>query len=132
MKKLLVGLSITLLAIMTAACSPTQTANPETIIKSFYESINRQDVDAATALVADDATFTVLGAFKGVKSGKTEIGSWIQNQVEALGTYEVSDIKVTGETVTYTFKLSREGSQHAEGTATAIVQDGKIKSLQEQ
>ena len=81
--------------------------------------------------MADDATFTVQGAFKGVKSGKTEIESWIQNQVDGLATYQVSDFQITGETVTYLFKLSREGSELASGTATVIVKEGKIKSLQE-
>jgi ketosteroid isomerase-like protein len=137
MKTLLIAILVIVLAMMAGACGPTQTptatptTDPAAVVTAYYVAVNAKDLDAAMALVADDATFTVLGLAAGVKTGKTEIRAWLQGVVDHGNTFEVSNFQVTGDTVTFSAKVLLGSRQVASAMSTAIVQKGHIKSLQE-
>jgi len=118
--------TLALLAVLLVACggSSQQGADPASVVKAFHEAANAKNVDAAIALLADDA---VIIREENVITGKEQIRAWLQSEVDHNITYAASNFQVAGDKVTYTCKAFENGRQIGEGIGEAIVQAGKIK-----
>jgi ketosteroid isomerase-like protein len=123
-----IALSSIVLAVLVSCASATSTAktDPVSVVKAFYAAENANNLDAAMALIADDAVFT-FPQF-GEHRGKDEIREWEQFAMEKGGEFELSHIQSTGDTVTFTAQFLWMGL-HIEHDYEIVVWDGKIKSL---
>lgn len=125
-----------LVAVAVAACGggSTSTAgrpassDPAAVITVIQAKQNAGDVDGVMALVSDNAVFyNAPGQAGGPKlDTRAGIRAWVQRQVDTRTTAETSDIKVSGDTVTFSVKATRSGSVIHQGQEKATVKDGKI------
>jgi ketosteroid isomerase-like protein len=127
-----------LLAVMFAL--PTglyaQETDPESIAGALVEALMAKDVNAALALLADDAVVTVIPpptGTSGVFTGKEEIRAWYEQLVSWNFRAEISNFQVDGDQATWTTKAWADPYEplgilpleyHAEGA----FRDGKIAS----
>lgn len=136
----------TLLAVIAAIAlavlllSPTgvsaQGTDPESVIKTLHGALNDKDVDAAIALVADDAVVTVIPPppdTPGVFTGKEQIRAWYEGLVAQNFEIELSNFQVDGDNVTWLSKASIDdwralGVAPLDFTSEGVVQDGLVKS----
>jgi ketosteroid isomerase-like protein len=128
MKIRLIALSVIMLALLVSCSSAASTdeADPASIVKAFYEAENADNLDAAMALISDDAVFSFPNY--GPYNGKDEIRDWEQVAMQNGGEFELSNIQVDGDTVTFTASFLWMDS-HIEHDYEVIVQGGKIKSI---
>jgi len=101
MHKRLVVLLIVLVASLLAACQSggSSTADPAAVMDAYTTAINAGDVEAALALVADDAVYDRPG---GTYNGKEEIRGFVQDLVDRHVHVElVGERTVNGDTVTW-------------------------------
>ncbi len=126
MKRITIGILLILFTVTASACGPTQTnTDPAAVIQAYFEALDAGDVEGAQAFVADDANFNIVGD---VLTGKTQIQEYNQEAVLDNPNFELSNIQVDGDTVTYTNKVTI-GSRIFTLTSEAIVQEGKIVSV---
>jgi ketosteroid isomerase-like protein len=110
--------TIVVMAVVACGGASTSTAarpdssDPAAIITTLQDRQNAGDVDGVMALVADNAVFyNAPGQAGGPKlDTRAGIRAWIQRQVDTKTTAEDSDIRVNGDTVTWTVKATRDGS----------------------
>ena len=112
-----------------------QETDPAALFTALADALNAGDVDAALALVADDAvlTFPDLGY---VFTGKEEIRGWYEGLVAQNLHAEPSDFQIDGDRMTWSNKVSIDdwralGIAPLDYTGEGTVQDGKIKSYTE-
>jgi ketosteroid isomerase-like protein len=131
---------ITAMAVGALLISPlwvsAQGTDPESVIRAIIDALNAKNIDAALALVADDAVVTIIpppGDTTGVFTGKEEIRGWWEGYV-AFGSHsEFSNFQVAGDKATWSAKVSADRLR-AEGVASlgykaeGIVQGGLLKS----
>jgi hypothetical protein len=107
-----------------------QESDPEALARAVYEAMNAGDVEVALALFADDAVLD-LGAF-GKFSGKEELRAAFENEVALNASWEASDFRVEGNTVTFKSRYTSDMMQALGVTLEAIevitIEDGKIIS----
>jgi ketosteroid isomerase-like protein len=125
-----------LFVVAVAACgggsTPTAgrpaSSDPAAVITAIQARQNAGDVDGVMALLSDNAVFyNAPGQVGGPKlATRAGIRAWVQRQVDTSTTAETSDIKVSGDTVTFSVKATRNGSVIHQGQEKAIVKDGKI------
>ena len=128
MKIPLFALSAIMLAVLVS-CAPaacTDKTDPASVVKAYYDAENADDLEAAMALIADDAVFTFPLA--GQHTGQDEIREWEQYAMQKGGDIELSNIQVADETVTFTANFLW-GGLRLKHDYEVIVQCGKIKSL---
>jgi ketosteroid isomerase-like protein len=129
---------MTLLAVMIVL--PTglyaQDTDPESVAGALVEALVAKDIDAAMALLADDAVVTVIPpptGTSGVFTGKEEIRAWYELLVSWNFRAEISNFQVEGDRATWTTKAWADPFEplgilpleyHAEG----VFRDGKIAS----
>jgi len=107
--------------------APTATpepADPAEVVQQFWDAMEAGDVDTAMTLVAEDAQCKGSCYFK----GPVAFRSYLQGTINAGNTNQISIVKVDGDTVTYTYKVFRNGfvaEDNAEGESMTV-QDGKI------
>jgi hypothetical protein len=132
MRSLTVILSI-LLMLLLGACGGGETAvmGPAEVMDAYTEAINNHDVEAALALVADDAVYErPAGSF----NGKEEIRGFIEDliardvQVELVG-----ERTVDGERVTWQSHVRIKDPANPDGpllelmnNSESTVRDGQI------
>ena len=132
MRRLVMVLSI-LLMVLLVACGGGETAviGPAEVMDAYTVAINNHDVEAALALVADDAVYErPAGTF----TGKEEIRGFIEDliardvQVELVG-----ERTVDGERVTWQSHVMIKDPANPDGplldimnNSESIVRDGKI------
>ena len=109
--------------------APTATAIPEAVdpaevVQGFWIAMQTGDVEAAMALVASDARCRGSCYFTGEQSFR----AYLQGMKNAGTTTEISDVKVEGEIVSYSYKVYRNGFVVEDNAAgeSMQVQDGKI------
>jgi ketosteroid isomerase-like protein len=110
--------------------APTVTPTPEPpdsaeVVQNFWDAMKAQDVNAAMAFIADNALCRGYCYF----SGKETFRSVLQGMVNSGNITEISIVKVEGDTVTYNYKVYRNGfvvEDNADEGETMQVQDGKI------
>ena len=125
---IVLGLALLVACGSTQPPSPTtQGADPVSVLQAFDTALKAKDLDAAMALVADDAVFDVGGPAAGVYTGKEQIRRWLQSEMARNVTVERSHFQVTSDKVTYSWKIFSNGVLRDEGTGETIVQDGRIR-----
>ena len=126
--------SLFVVALSACGSSPTPsaarpaTSDPAAVITAIQAKQNARDVDGVMALVSDNAVFyNAPGPVGGPKfDTRPAIRAWVQRQVDTNTMAETSDIKVNGDTVTFSVKATRSGSVIHQGQERATVKDGKI------
>jgi ketosteroid isomerase-like protein len=113
-----------------------QDADPASIAGALVEALMAKDIDAAMALLADDAVVTVIPpptGTSGVFTGKEEIRAWYELLVSWNFRAEISNFQVEGDKATWTTRTWADPFEplgilpleyHAEG----VFRDGKIVS----
>jgi hypothetical protein len=92
--------------------------------QSVTNTMKAEDIDAAMTFLAEDAQ--CRGAC--YITGKDSLRFYMQGIIKAGLVTEISDLTVDGDTVTYLYKVSRNGvlvEESAEGESMQVV-DGKI------
>lgn len=138
-KYLIVAMTIVLVfgAFVAATPAAAQETDPAGVVEAIYAEIEDQDVDAAVALLAEDAVLTLVpppAGLDGTFIGKEEIGEWFEGLAVDNGRFEFSNISVNGNTATmkllsYSGFFDSLGISPAEFDGVAVVQDGLLKSL---
>ena len=114
-----------LVPVLGSACAPAQPiTEPDLVIITMYEALNKDDIDGAMAFIADDALFVTATVFR----GKDEIREFMQGLSDHQARYEVIDLQVEGEEVTWTLKGTMDVKSF-ERPIRAEIQDGKIVKL---
>ena len=108
MRKILLTVTILVLSILPAGSALAQTGggqpqDPEAVLTSLVNALNARDVDAAMALIADNATITfkggeVFGAPDEVYSTRSEIQS--QFVETAPSNMKIVSLQTSGNTAT--------------------------------
>lgn len=126
MNYITVTIMLFLFIVTVSACGSSRTStDPAAVLQAYFEALGAGDVEGAQALVTDDATFNILG---NELSGKGQIQEYNQEAVLDNPSFELSNIQVDGDQVTYTNRVTI-GSQIFTLTSEAVVQDGKIVSI---
>lgn len=126
----IIGLLLGLVACQST--TPSNTAlDPDAVMDAYTAAINAHDIDAALALVADDAVYERPN---GAYTGKEEIRGFIEGlfardvQVELMG-----ERQVEGEIVRWTSHVSLTDPENPDGprvefmnNSQSTVRDGKI------
>ena len=108
--------------------TPASTATPEltdpaTIVLAFWEAMNNQDLDTAMSLVAEDVKVTGSGMNF---TGRDTLRITLKSRMAGIR-YVVSDLVVTGDTVTYNWEYFKNDARMRGGTGESmVVTDGKI------
>jgi ketosteroid isomerase-like protein len=111
--------------------------NPADVVEAIYAAVGEKDIDAAVALLADDAVLTLVpppAGLDGTFIGKAEIGGWYKTLAEGNGRFEITNVSVAGNTASmklafYDDLFEELGVAPAEFDGVAVVQDGLVKSL---
>jgi hypothetical protein len=121
---------ISLIVVLLSACTNSA---PETLVQELGAALNAGDVDAAMALMADNAVFTV--DFAGnleLYNGSDEIRTLYSGLVAGNFRIETTPESIEGNTVTTLTKTWGDGVP-GDGPNTAVevyvVEDGKIASI---
>ncbi len=111
--------------------SPTPTTPPLTgialVVKNFYDARNAKNIDAAMAFFTDDAVYTTWTGVKYV--GKTEIRPGVQFDADMNRRFEMSNVQVTGNKVTYHLKGYTGDTVIMQSDYETVVQGDKITSV---
>ena len=105
----------------TEDTAPTATTEPAEVVQGFWAAMVAKDVDAAMALIADNALCRGSCYF----SGKATFLPVLQGTINS-GTFKITNLQVEGEKVTYTLEYYRDGALQSSGSELMQVQDGKI------
>ena len=113
----------------TTVPPPAPTATPEPIdptevVQGFWAAMAAEDVDAAMTFVAEDVKCRGVCYF----SGRDSFNAYLQGIIKAGLVTEISDVTVEGDTVTYLYKVLRNGfvvEESAERESMQVL-DGKI------
>ncbi len=136
---LALALGLALGAGQIASAQTTQPADPPAVLSAFEKVAfgNAQDIDAALALMTDDAVLRVIPpppGTTGVWTGKAEIRQGLQynkaNGVmrENIGTPQVEGNKLTTKSMVTNNFFTLWGVAPVEHSTEIIVEGGKIKS----
>jgi ketosteroid isomerase-like protein len=136
MKIKMITMILLAVMIMLPTALYAQDTDPESVAGALLEALMAKDVDAAMALVADDAVVTVIPpptGTSGVFTGKEEIRTWYEQLVAWNFRAEFSNFQVDGDTATWTTTAWADPFEplgilpleyHAEG----VFQDDKVVS----
>ena len=111
----------------TTVPAPTATpepADPAEVVQAFWAAMEAEDIDAAMAFVAEDAKCRGGCYF----SGLDPFNAYLQGRINAGLVTQISDVKVEGDTVTYLYKVFRNGIEVEESAVGESMQvlNGKI------
>ena len=114
---------------------PAQGKDPETILKAITEALNRQDVDGATAPLADDVAQALVPAPSGtgIYKGKEAMRAHFKEVVVGNPTHKLTSCQTSGDQVicaaTYSDDSTRPLGFDLEFTVDAVVQNGLLKTI---
>ena len=111
----------------TPTIQPTPTNDPLSaakVVQAFWDALEANDIEAAMTYVSDDITCAGQCYFK----GKLVFRTYVQGYLDAGYLTKISDLKVVGSTVTYSWESYRNGLFVRRGEADEVMQveDGKI------
>ena len=119
-----------MLAQVLAACGAPATpepADPAAIAQNFYKALNDGDIEAVMAFVAEDVKCRG-GCYL---TGKDRYRLYIQADIDRGWRYEIKDLKVEGDRVTYTVDVySNAGLFQITLVETLQIKDGLIILIQ--
>ncbi len=132
-KRLLLATMIAMLCI-SATQLHAQGTDALSVVTRFISAINAHDSDGVMALIADNAQFHFPGQGGPGLNGKAEVGAWLQDQIAQNIHVGVENLRVTGDSATFTSLLSLDvfrdmGVAPLDGATTILVQNGKITSF---
>ena len=126
MKPRHVAISLVVFALLAAACAPTPTSDPVSVIQAYHAAVNDKDAARAVALFADDGVlYDPFGAY----AGPEQIRFRLAYLFDAGVTFEISNVQADGESVTWEQIVRENGEPIHTGPSHAIVRAGKIVSL---
>jgi ketosteroid isomerase-like protein len=140
------------LALIVVACSPAPTAmpsptqappppptaqikSPEEVIKAVAEAVNKKDVEAATALLAEDVTQTLIPAPSGtgIYKGKETMRARFKEVVALNAYHKFGKCETSGDQVTCAVMYSDDSTKplgfDLEMKVEAVVQNGLLKTV---
>jgi len=99
-------------------------ANPADVVQGFWEAVNSQNFETAMSLVADD--IKCQGTL--YTTGKDRFQIYVESTYKGTGrTYEISNVVVSGDIVTYDWRAYRDGAFQAGGAGESMtVENGVI------
>ena len=100
--------------------------DPVTVVQSFFEARAAKDLDAAAALLDDDVRWRGTPYM----TGKVSVLAFLQGNMDAGFTDEISDLRATRGRVTYTWTTYRNGTFQVSGEDTIVVENGKIVAIE--
>jgi len=122
--------------IQLSAQAPTpQSKDPESVLKAITEALNKKDVEAATALLADDVAQTLLPAPSGtgIYHGKDAMHARFKEVVAGNPIHKLTSCQTSGDKVTcaatYSDDLTRPLGFDLEFKVDAVVQNGLLKTV---
>ena len=141
-KTLRIALVFLLAAILVtstvSAAAPTPPTDPEAVIRAIFTALNAGDVKPATSNIADDAVLVLMppeiaAPDPNVIQGKKAITDWWTFLVSDKGGFDVTDVKVDGNKVTWKAAMTGDyftnlGLDPLQAEGVGIVEDGKLKS----
>jgi hypothetical protein len=107
-----------------------QVSDPTLVVDAYERARTTRNVDAALATFADDAVVRLVDRGTFSFSGKVDIRRFLQDVAVRNVPLLVSNRHVAGTTVTWTERDQFQAQSAVDLSVEAIVQDGKIKSLQ--
>ena len=123
----------TLVMLMTLATlyipSAQASVEPIFIVNSFFTALNTGDHKAAVAVFTSDATATL--ARGETYGGQAEIADLVQLMERPGRHYEIDQIHMVDNTVTFNVEVSDQGIRWGEATIVAEVQAGKLHTFHE-
>ena len=114
---------------------PAQGKDPETILKAITEALNRQDVDGATALLADDVAQALVPAPSGtgIYKGKEAMRARFKEVVAGNPIHRLTHCQTSGDKVTCAATYSDDSTRplgfDLEFKVDAVVQNGLLKTV---
>ena len=126
MKAPTMGSIIVSIALVASACAtePTVT-DPASVVQDFHDKINAGDLDGAMAYVPENASYFTFRLLE----GKEQIREFYQMEIERNTRYELGDIEVNGNEVSYTLNIDSDVQKDVEWIVDAVVKDGMLISL---
>lgn len=111
---------------LLSACTNASTleaSSPEEIVQGFYQAMNDGDLETAMTFIADGIECRGHCYI----TGKDSFQTFIQGNIDHNDQFEISDLKVTGDKVTFNYIIRRGDSVLARGVDSVMqVQDGQI------
>jgi ketosteroid isomerase-like protein len=122
--------------VFTSTPVAAQADDPEGVVRGIVDALNEGEIDAALALVADDAVITLFPAppnTTGVFAGKEEIRAWWETFTASNGSAEITNFSAQGETATWTATVTEDGFRDLglgslEFNGAGITQGGLLKT----
>jgi hypothetical protein len=108
---------------------------PESVLRAITEALNKKDVEAATALLADDVAQTLLPAPSGtgIYKSKEAMRAHFKEVVAGNPTHKLTSCQTSGDQVicaaTYSDDSTKPLGFDLEFTVDAIVQNGLLKTV---
>lgn len=112
-----------MLALLIAACGPAS-SDPTTIVKRYYEAVNKKELDTAMTFIADNAVFVnPYGKF----TGRDDVRASLKLVMDDGITFDLSNFREADGRVVYDYTVKVGGEAVETGTdGLTIVRDGKI------
>ncbi len=132
---------VVVLTLIVAGCSPNapapaaQSKDPEAVLRAITEALNKKDVEAATALLADDVTQTLIPAPSGtgIYQGKDAMRARFKEVVAGNPTHKLTSCQTSGDKVTCAATYSDDSTKplgfDLEFNVEAVVQNGLLKTV---
>jgi hypothetical protein len=127
--KIICVLLITILIQGLSACANVsvattpEVAGPDEIVQSFYQAMNDGDLESAMTFIANDIECRGHCYLTGNDSFQT----FIQGNIDHNDQFEISELRVNGDQVTFNYIIHRGDSVFARGVDSVMqVQDGQI------
>jgi len=106
----------------TGAIIP-EAASADEVVQGFYQALNDGDLESAMRFVADDIECRGHCYI----TGKDSFQTFIQGNIDHNDQFEISELKVDGDKVTFNYVIHRGDSIFARGVDSVMqVQDGQI------
>ncbi len=123
------------LAKMQAAMAEAQKKSPESVLRAITEALNKKDVEAATALLADDVVQTLVPAPSGtgIYKGKEVMRARFKEVVALNANHKFGKCETSGDKVTCMVMYSDDSTKplgfDLEMKCEAVVQNGLLKTV---
>ena len=122
-------MAILIQGLLLSACTSASTAttfeasSPEEIVQGFYQALNDGNLETALTFIADDIECRGHCYI----TGKDSFQPFIQGNIDHNDQFEISELKVAGDRVTFNYVIQRGDSVLARGVDSVMqVQAGQI------
>jgi hypothetical protein len=105
------------------ATTAPEFVSPDEIVQDFYQAINDGDIETAISFAADEIECRGHCYI----TGKDAFQTFIQGNIDHNDRFEISELRVDGNKVTFNYVIYRANSVLARGIDSVMqIQDGKI------